>query len=187
MPETREEKRAARIERREARRLRRTERRAVRLGRKLDPRIPEDLEEIEALAMEASMETQELIVAADYVGAGSGVGERLWILLRTVLSAVELDDDTIEAVADAINRAVDVPWVPEWVEGEVVELLIRTAWSAVDEALGGGSFGPPDNRRLRVGAAAGGAGARSSGSGGAVVVAGGAVQVGHQKGTSSPQ
>lgn len=141
MSETKEarraERKARRLERREARRLRKTEARAVRLGRKLDPRIPADLLEIEALAEAASMETRELIAAADYVDNGGKVDwiARLGEIARTILRHVEISDDTIDELGDALNRCIDIPGVPEWAEGYAIGAILDALWGAVDEAL----------------------------------------------------
>lgn len=138
MPDTetdpKAERRAARAERREARRLRRTERRAVRLGRKLDPRLPEDLEEIKALAVEASMEVDELIVASDYVDGDDWV-DRLLIVVRTVVASIELDEDTVKLVAKAIAEAVDQKWIPDSIERWLAEQLIVGLWRALGEVV----------------------------------------------------
>lgn len=140
MPEeTRAERRAARqatrIERRTARKLERTRLRAVRLGRKLDPRLPEDMAEIEALAAVANMETRELIAEADYVGAPDEWHEHVLRIVVTLFQSIEIDDDTIEAVAEAIDRAIDIPGIPDWAEGWIILSALRALWSALDKAI----------------------------------------------------
>ena len=46
------------------------------------------------------------------------------------------ENEVFDAITQAINKIIDIPWVPEWIEGKVIRKAIEYCDDLLDEKLG---------------------------------------------------
>lgn len=115
-------------EKKRARKLARTAKKIERLERRLT--VARDREEILAIANEAANEAQESLPDADAPTQIGAVLEVLW-------GAVDVDEDDLNALADLLDDAINVPGVGPRMERQAFRWGVNLVWGAIDAAVSG--------------------------------------------------
>lgn len=105
-----------------ARRLQKTLEKAERIKDKL--KVDVNVDEIKAIAVEAAHEAEEVM-------ADASPADKLGEVIHTVFKALDIDESDLLKIADMLNDAIDIPYVPEGMEQFAFRFAARQVWNAL--------------------------------------------------------